>query len=572
VSSNLFSSFRALSTQVLAAASERGSAPAFRRVLHAVSLAAAGAFAAELSEAQVIEPNGVSVPQVGPDTTPLQAYFDSQMEGINALAEASAEPGVFSPLCNFTATLVLRQSQAVAGLAWYNVPTSPTEAPARVFQVVPESKMLGQVINASDIRASPDYQGGFIGFALTRDGGKAVYYSEHGRNAMCSMCTGTTATGQVQMPGTWKMMLAYRSNVHQSSYYIAFEDWPGANESTWQGNDGDFNDQVFLLTGVSCPGGGEPCDTGKQGLCAAGLTQCSFDGKPICSPQYTEQQEKCDNVDNDCNGVVDDGSLCPSDEVCVRGKCVASCTTGEFTCPSVLVCGADGFCIEPACKDVICAAGTACRGGQCVGVCEGVTCPIGQICQLDRCVDPCVNVICPGGTFCDQGVCVGDCTCSGCPMGKACARNGRCVAPGCDQVVCEAGKGCRDGQCVDVCDGAKCPGGAACQSGACSDPGPGVSTPGAGGSISISSGGLLIGTSGSGSVTLPRGGSGTVFVTGGASSSAGADAPRSKSESGCGCRLVGAGRGTAELALLVLLGGLVQYRRRRHGSERPSAR
>ncbi|MGC4090544.1 MAG: MYXO-CTERM sorting domain-containing protein [Polyangiaceae bacterium] len=504
------------------------------------------------------EPNGLQVPGPSslPSETTLQAFFDKEGENINALATASAEPGVFSPLCDFTAKLVMSQSNALAGLAWYNVPTSPTDAPAKFFRILPNTSTTGQSIAASEIRSSMDYAGGLIGFVLLKNlNGNMdapVYYSEYRRNANCTACS---------MPGYWKMMLAYRSNVHQSSYYIAFEDWEGANSSTWQGNDGDFNDKVFLITGVSCPGGGVPCDTGKQGLCAAGLTECAIMGDPVCKPQYTAQAEKCDNVDNDCNGMVDDGTLCPATQVCVRGKCVGACNTGEFNCTLPLVCGSDGYCIEQACKDVVCAAGLACRAGKCVGVCEGVTCPIGQVCQLDRCVDPCQGVTCAAGSFCSRGVCVGDCTCSGCPEGKACARDGRCVEPGCDAVTCSAGQGCRDGKCVDACDGAVCPGGASCSNGACSEP---VVTAGGSsglGGASTSMGGLSIVGSG-GSTTSPAGGGSN--ANGGAANAGAAGTGRTGGEpSGCGCRLTGAQSSRSAFGLLFALGLLWGARRRR---------
>ncbi|MFZ5890805.1 MAG: DUF4114 domain-containing protein [Myxococcota bacterium] len=535
---------------------------ATRRLVAIGGVAASGLVSLTV-QAQVTEPNGTRVPGPSsqPNETTLQAYFDSQSENINALTEASAEPGVFSPLCDFTAKLVLSQSSAQAGLAWYNVPANPNEAPAKFFRILANTSTVGQTIAAADIRASTDYTGGLIGFVLLKNlnnnPDSPVYYSEYQRNANCTGCT---------MPGYWKMMLAYRSNVHQSSYYIAFEDWEGANQSTWQGNDGDFNDKVFLITGVSCPGGGEPCDTGKLGLCSAGLTECAIMGAPECKPQYSAQPEKCDNVDNDCNGMVDDGSLCPADQQCVRGKCVGRCNTGEFNCPLPLVCGSDGFCIEEACKNVVCQAGLACRGGKCVGVCEGITCPIGQVCQLDRCVDPCVGVKCDAGSFCSQGVCVGDCTCSGCPQGKSCARDGRCVVPGCDMVTCAAGQGCRDGKCVDACDGAACPGGAPCQNGMCGEP---VSSSGGAsfGGASSSSGGLSIsaGSGGhsvnnGGSSEMPRGGTNSAGASGN-----GGDRDTAK-PSGCGCNLPGArASSVGALALLLALSGALRARRRRHG-------
>src|SRR6187399_2865462 len=110
------------------------------------------------AHAQVTEPNGVQVPGVSSQSneTTLQSYFDGQNENIDALSQASAEPSVFSPLCDFTATLVLSQSQAQAGLAWYNVPASSSDAPSKFFRILPNTTSTGQVIAASDIRASTD--------------------------------------------------------------------------------------------------------------------------------------------------------------------------------------------------------------------------------------------------------------------------------------------------------------------------------------------------------------------------------------------------------------------------------
>jgi len=504
--------------------------------------------------AEVTEPNGVRVPNsMVPNSTEttLQAYFDSEGEGIDVGLEASDSPALFSPLCNFTATLVLSESQAAAGLAWYNVPADPTQAPDALHQVLPEAaNPAGVAVSAADIRSSPDYAGGYVGFALTKFSGMPVYYSEYHRNADCTACA---------VPGHWKMMLAYRSNVHQSSYYIAFEDWEGANQETWFGNDGDFNDKVFLVTGVSCPGGGEPCDTGKPGFCSAGLTACSFMGEPECKQQYPESPEACDNIDNDCNGTVDDGELCAAGQVCVRGKCVRKCSTGEFRCPSNLACAADGFCIDPECLGVLCDAGLACRNGECVGQCQGVVCPLGQSCRLDRCVDPCADIDCPAGTFCDRGVCIGDCACSGCPAGRVCSLNGSCVAPGCENLVCGGGQVCREGVCSDPCDGAVCPGAVECSDGSCADPSP-ISEGGRSNEAGAATGGLFIVPSPAtgGAASVAQGGNG------GASSEprpAAGRSPHADPSSGCGCRVAGAPGGASSGVVILAVLGLATARR-----------
>ena len=268
------------------------------------------------AHAQVTEPNGLRVPATCPASEIcLQTYFNglNPPDAINALNEASVNPGTYSPPCTFTAELVLSQAANAAGLAWYNVPADPTSKPAAVYALVPESAMVGTKVTSTTIRTDPNYAGGLIGFALMENSAP-VYYSEYMRNVLCSGCT---------TPDHWKLMLAYASKLAANTYYLAFEDGPGANATTWP-NDGDFNDKVFKLTGVRCPGGGEPCDTGKLGACAQGLTECQANQPLSCKQIVQPKPEICDSVDNDCDGVVDGPGLCNAGMVCLRGICVKS--------------------------------------------------------------------------------------------------------------------------------------------------------------------------------------------------------------------------------------------------------
>ncbi len=421
------------------------------------------------ANAAVVEPNGVSVP--GPSSNSsevtLQSYFDSQAETINTVVEASIEPGTFSPLCDFQAALVLSQSNAQAGIAWYNVPTSPTATPAATYLIVPAGTAVGQTISSADIRSNTNYQGGLIGFALIKNGAVA-YYSEYQRNQRCSQCT---------MPDYWKMALVYRSKKLENTFYVAFEDWEGANDSTWFGNDGDFNDKVFRVTGVSCPGSGAACDTGKPGVCAPGLTECQTGGALTCKPQITAATEVCDGLDNDCNGSVDDGDLCPTDEVCDRGRCVKKCGEVLYNCTNSEVCNRAGYCVDATCASVTCMSGLLCVAGECKAPCDGVACPSPTVCKVGRCVDPCVGVQCEAGRVCDNGVCVLGCDCAACGTGLECAKSGLCVSAGCADKTCSAGTACQAGACVDACMSAKCPTGEKCAMGACVDACSGVSCP-----------------------------------------------------------------------------------------------
>jgi MYXO-CTERM domain-containing protein len=549
---------RAESTKVSASSCVRRTLRATRKWLTLPSVIALVALRPLPARAQVVEPNGVSVPvTVANGETTLQAYFDSQMEGIDALKEANAEPGVFAPQCDFTATLVLSQSGAQAGIAWYNKPQSPTDAPTDVYTIVPAGTPVGQVITSADILADPNYQKGLIGFVLMKNGARA-YYSEYMRNVFCSGCT---------MPGYWKMALSYNSKKLPSTYYLAFEDWEGANATDWLQNDGDFNDKVFRISGVTCVGGGEACDTMKVGVCAAGLTECQPGGEIACHAQISPSAEKCDNLDNDCNGLIDDGDgLCDTGLVCDHGNCVPPCRGGEFACSAGLTCSDAGLCVDPACNGINCDAGQVCIGGTCTGGCEGVTCPLGQDCQLGRCVDLCAGVTCDTGKVCEKGICVADCQCRPCAAGSTCADSGHCVATGCDTVTCDAGQACVKGTCVDACQGAVCPGQAACASGVCAAPTPGVPAGTAGSSAG--------GTNGvAGGLNFDVGGS-TPTTGGGASSSGGSNAAtvgdggrNGQTPPGCACRTAGAPGSSRSAALGALFAALLFTWRRRQRTD-----
>jgi hypothetical protein len=506
-------------------------------------MAACGASVATCpAAAQVIEPNGAQVPITPPGSTEqsVQDYFAARTppEPIDAVKDASPEPGTFSPLCGFAAELVLSQSSAAAGLAWYDVPSDPSETPTTLHSIIAETTITGATITSAVIRGDPSYSGGLIGFALTK-GGKPIYYSELSRNARCTQCS---------MPGNWKMMLAYASKLEPSTYYLAWEDWEGANESGWP-DDGDFNDKLFRLTGVRCAGGGEPCDTGKPGACGRGLTACQTQGATECQQLVPEQREVCDAVDNDCNGAVDDGTLCPPSEICKRGSCVQACGSGEFVCPAGLVCD-EGDCVEPACTGVRCELGKLCREGACVAPCDGVVCPIGQACVAGACIDPCERASCGADRVCRGGACVDRCDCAGCPSGLACdASSGQCVEAACAARDCGLGEVCVMGACKDACDGAKCPRSGACLNGRCQEPGQraldGGTMPGRMGTIATQAPGVAGQTGGMG-IAGERGASNA--ATRGA---------------GCACRLTRAPGSEQPGRAFALVGALALNARRR---------
>jgi hypothetical protein len=77
------------------------------------------------------------------------------------------------------------------------------------------------------------------------------------------------------------------------------------------------------------PGGGAPCPTGSDvGQCKRGQLDC-VNGQVICHNQIGPADfETCDGIDNDCNGKVDDNP------VGAGQACSAACGVGTTVCVS----------------------------------------------------------------------------------------------------------------------------------------------------------------------------------------------------------------------------------------------
>jgi hypothetical protein len=190
------------------------------------------------------------------------------------------------------------------------------------------------------------------------------------------------------------------------------------------------------------PGGGEACATGVPGECAAGTTAC-LNGNVECVSDQQVRAEICNHRDDDCDGEVDEenpeaGRACDTggEGVCSGG--VTDCRAGRLLCiqveaPGEEVCDAlDNDCDGQIDEDdpqggIVCATGL---GGTCAAGlthCNGgnVECvpdhpPAAEICNgLD---DDCDDLI-------DQGNPEGDQRCDTgrrgvCADGRTICRNG----------------------------------------------------------------------------------------------------------------------------------------------------
>jgi hypothetical protein len=155
-------------------------------------------------------------------------------------------------------------------------------------------------------------------------------------------------------------------------------------------------------------------------------TVACFDCDDNNNRRFPGNPEICDGLDNDCNGVVDDG-IADEGESCATGL-PGACAEGRRVClGGRLECTGAGEASDEVCNVV----DDDCDGsidedqrnacGRCGDVptetCNGLDddcdaavdddapCPPGEVCRWGRCADPCVNNECSGTEVCIEGLC-----------------------------------------------------------------------------------------------------------------------------------------------------------------------
>jgi hypothetical protein len=165
------------------------------------------------------------------------------------------------------------------------------------------------------------------------------------------------------------------------------------------------------LTDENDPDNGKACDSGALGVCQPGKITCQ-NGMKVCVANVAVSPEKCDGVDNDCDGEVDDnipgtGGGCSTGYPGVCSNGAIQCKNNVIDCFPIVasspeICdGLDNDCDEET-DEGNPQSGSACDTGQ-VGACQAGT---------ENCVDG--ALVCTSNASAQAEVCDGiDNNCDG---------------------------------------------------------------------------------------------------------------------------------------------------------------
>jgi Cys-rich repeat protein len=210
------------------------------------------------------------------------------------------------------------------------------------------------------------------------------------------------------------------------------------------------------------------CATGEQ--CVNGL----------CDAVCVAQIETCNGVDDDCDGIVDNGCSvvscnsntdCASGEWCVRGSCEADPSTfdgGSWSCTSNNDCLSGEQCVNGSCEPACVTQTETCNGvdDDCDGIVDNgcnpsdagsfcrtnLECNPSQVCVNNTCeigsgdggVNLCTaNTDCASGQVCSSGTCIVDTGADGgawvCTTANDCASGEDCINGACEVASLDGG-------------------------------------------------------------------------------------------------------------------------------------
>lgn len=174
-----------------------------------------------------------------------------------------------------------------------------------------------------------------------------------------------------------------------------------------------LDDDCDAATDEGNPGGGAACATGLVGVCAQGHQQC-VSGALSCVQDTAAGAETCDGLDNDCDTGVDEGNpggggMCNTGLLGICAAGVNQCSGGALQCvqnqqPGTEVCDAVDNDCDGMTNEGNPGGGQGCSTGQ-FGVCAaGTTACVGSSVVCNQNVNP-TTEICDGlDNDCDSGV------------------------------------------------------------------------------------------------------------------------------------------------------------------------
>ena len=318
--------------------------------------------------------------------------------------------------------------------------------PETHFQTVVPTPLVGALAINTSVTATPIYQPGYFASPLMQLGD---YPFIPATGAIQNYKPASTSTGYVNVGGATDNTVQLISETNGGGAYDIFTHRPALKPGhgtyvylgghSYSGTDGAFGiggtrlvlNTLFNL-GAGCTESGVACDTGLLGKCGKGVFKCDSLGKTYCAQTQFPSPETCNGLDDDCNGLVDEGL----DRACYDGP--ASSLDPVTGVPR-------GICKK---------GGLACVGGVLATSCAGQVLPQPEVCNGldDDCnglvddippvlcydgpagsLDPVTGVpmgACKRGTFACTGgvlstVCAGqvtprpdDCSCPECPSGQ----------------------------------------------------------------------------------------------------------------------------------------------------------
>jgi Notch 1 len=375
-----------------------------------------------------------------------EGYSPPSSNAIGAIVDAAMVPEVFTP--STTGVVTFKDVAEGAGFensfGYYNIGDDVTntanlhpilgcgvsasthtgEVPNYIVDAEPDGGYSTTTVNFATERTAGRYKGGFIGFYLITPQNHDGSYPSDALNCGDFVGSGRTfgyiyfTQRDLNNDGDFVHHLVYGSKITADRFYFGFED-------LFRGGDNDFEDMLIQVTGLTppCTPKAEVCDnldndcdgstdentvdTGsscvcdnvsltcvggtRQGVCRTGVSAC-VSGAIVCQSTVNATGEVCNNLDDDCDGQVDESvsQTCYTATGGTQG--VGECKSGTQSC----VAGSWGQCVGE-----VTPTSETCNGkdDDCDGTTDDSPVDVGQTC------DGSDTDLCPEGTtYCDIGL------------------------------------------------------------------------------------------------------------------------------------------------------------------------